>query len=79
MSGSFESVRWNACVHRLHLGFYTHPKEILGNGVKIKTHVNSEGEKSPRPEDQRRSACDTASRRTASPPPPTTPIHESKP
>ena len=26
MSGSFESVRWNACVHRLDLGLYT-PRE----------------------------------------------------
>ena len=41
MSGSFESVRWNACVHRLDLGLYSHPKEILGNGVR--THVNSKG------------------------------------
>ena len=29
MSGSFESVRWNACVHRLDLGLYSHPKELL--------------------------------------------------
>ena len=27
MSGSFESVRWNACVHRLDLGSYSHPEE----------------------------------------------------
>ena len=40
-SGSFESVRWNACVHRLDLGLYSHPKEFLGNGVW--THVNSKG------------------------------------
>ena len=30
-SGSFESVRWNACVHRLDLGLYSHPKEFLGD------------------------------------------------
>ena len=42
MSGSFESVRWNACVHRLDLGLYSHPKEFLGNGVR--TSVNSQGE-----------------------------------
>ena len=30
MSGSFESVWWNACVHRLDLGLYSHPKELLG-------------------------------------------------
>ena len=39
MSGSFESVRWNACVHRLDLGLYSHPKEILGN--RVRAHVNS--------------------------------------
>ena len=39
MSGSFESVHWNACVHRLDLGLYSHPKEFWGNGVR--THVNS--------------------------------------
>ena len=26
MSGSFESVRWNACVHRLDFGLYSHPR-----------------------------------------------------
>ena len=30
MSGSFEPVRWNACVHRLDLGLYSHPKEFFG-------------------------------------------------
>ena len=40
-SGSFESVRWNACVHRLDLSLYSHPKEFWGNGVW--THVNSKG------------------------------------
>ena len=29
-SGSFKSVRWNACMHRLDLGLYSHPKEFLG-------------------------------------------------
>ena len=37
MSGSLESVRWNACVHRLDLGFYSHPKELWGN--RVRTHV----------------------------------------
>ena len=41
MSGSFGSVRWNACVHRLDLGLYSHPKEFWGNGAG--NHVNSEG------------------------------------
>ena len=40
-SGSFGSVRWNACVHRLDLGLYSHPKQLWGNGVR--THVNSKG------------------------------------
>ena len=39
MSGSNESMRWNACVHRLDLSLYSHPKEFLGNGAR--THVNS--------------------------------------
>ena len=41
MSGSFESVRWNACVHRLDLSLHSHPNEFLGNGVR--THVDSKG------------------------------------
>ena len=51
VSGSFESVLWNACVHRLNLGSYSHPKEFLGNGVRF--NVNSKG-KPPLPEAQRR-------------------------
>ena len=39
MSGSLESVQWNAYVHRLDLGLYSPPKEFLGSGVR--THVNS--------------------------------------
>ena len=39
MSGSFESMRWNACVHRLDLGLYSHPKEFWGN--RVRNHVNS--------------------------------------
>ena len=27
MLGSFESLRWNTCVHRLDLGLHSHPKE----------------------------------------------------
>ena len=33
---SFEA--WTACVHRLDLGLYYHPKEFVGNAVRI--HVN---------------------------------------
>ena len=40
MSRSIESVRWNACRHRLDLGLYSHLKEFWGNGVR--THINSE-------------------------------------
>ena len=38
-SESFEYVRLSACVHRLDLGLYSHPKEFWGNGVR--NHVNS--------------------------------------
>ena len=41
MSGSFESMRWSSCVHRLDLGLYSIPKRVIGNGVR--THVNSKG------------------------------------
>ena len=50
MSESFKSMQWNACVHRLDLGLYSHPKEFeaSGGGVgggrdKVITHVNSKG------------------------------------
>ena len=64
MSGSFESVRWNACVHRLDLSLYSHPKEFWGNGVR--THVHSQGQipSTGRPEEDR--THDAASSRTAS-------------
>ena len=41
MSGSFESLWWNASVHRLDLGFSLIQKSFLGNGVRIP--VNSKG------------------------------------
>ena len=40
-SGSFESVPWHACVHRLDLDLYSHLKKFGRNGVR--TH----GKKSP--------------------------------
>ena len=40
-SGSFVSVRLNACVHRLDIDLSSHPKEFWGNGVQ--THINSKG------------------------------------
>ena len=45
MSGSFESVRWNDCVHRLDLGLYSHPKEFWG-GMESE-HMLTPREKSP--------------------------------
>ena len=39
MSGSFESIQWNGCVHRLDLRLYSHPKEFGGNEARI--HANS--------------------------------------
>ena len=65
MSGSFWSVQWNACVHRLDLGLYSHPKTFWGNGAR--THVCSKGKipsSKSAEEDQTHVA---ASRRTASP------------
>ena len=51
MSGSFKSMRWNACVYRLHLSLYFHPKEFLGMESEP---MLSATEKSPLPESQRR-------------------------
>ena len=67
MSESLESVRLNACVHRLDLGLYSHSKEFGGNGARI--HVNSKGknplyQKKISEEDR---THDAASSRTASP------------
>ena len=41
MSGSVETMRWNACVHRLDLGLNSYPKEFWENGIR--THINSKG------------------------------------
>ena len=45
MSGSFESVRWNACLHRLDLGLYTHPKGFGGGKREggVRTYVHCKG------------------------------------
>ena len=43
MSVFFESVRWNACVHRLDLRLYSHLKEFWEMGKGGRTHVNSKG------------------------------------
>ena len=47
-SGSFESVWRNACVHRLDLGLYSHPKEFLG-GMEFEPMLTPR-EQSPLPE-----------------------------
>ena len=39
ISGSFEPVRWNACVHRLDLGLYSHPKSF--GGIESETMLTS--------------------------------------
>ena len=64
MSGSFECIRWNACVHRLDLGLYSHPNEFWGNGVR--THVNSKGKISSTGGSEEVQTCSAASCRTAS-------------
>ena len=33
MLGYFEYVRWNACVHRLDLGLYSHPKDFFAGNI----------------------------------------------
>ena len=63
MSGSFQSVRWNACVHRLDLCLYSHLKDFLGNGVR--THVNSKGNISSTGDSEEVWTHNAASRRTA--------------
>ena len=65
MSGSFESMRWNACVHGLDVGLYSHPKEFLENGVR--THENSKGKIPSTGGSEDGQTRDSASRRTASP------------
>ena len=69
MSGSSESLGWNACVHRLDLGLHSHSKKFWGNGARA--HVNSEGKnplyrkKKISPEED--GNHDAASSRTAKP------------
>ena len=65
MSGSFESMRWDACVHRLDLGLYSDPTEFRGNGVR--THVNSKGKMPSTGGSEEGRICDAASQRTVSP------------
>ena len=52
MSGSFESLWWNVCVHRWDLSLSSHPKKFKRGGGEngVITHIISKGKKSPLPE-----------------------------
>ena len=65
MSGSFEFVRLNACVHRLDLDLYSYSKEFWGNGVR--NHVNSKGKIPCTGGSEEVWTHDAASHRSASP------------
>ena len=65
MSGSFESVRWNACMHRLDLGLYSQVFLEMESEPMLTPR-----EKSPLPENfspEEDQTHDAASSRTASP------------
>ena len=67
MSESCESVRWNACVHRLDLGLYSDPKEFLEMELEP---MLTPREKSPLPEkfsSEKDRTHEAASSRTTSP------------
>ena len=66
MSGSFESVRQNACVHKLDLGLYSHPIFVREIGSEPMLVAR---EKFPLQETQNGQTRNAASRRTASPTP----------
>ena len=65
ISGSFESMRWNACVHRVDLSLYSHPKEFLGN--EVRNHVSSKRKIPSAGGSKEVWTCGAASRRTESP------------
>ena len=52
MSGFFESMQWLYMCAQTKPRFILSSERVLGNGVR--THVNSQGKKSPLPEAQRR-------------------------
>ena len=64
MSGSFESVQRNACVHRLDLGLYSRPKEFWG--MESEPMLTPRG-KSPLPEGSKEGRIRDAASRIASP------------
>ena len=66
-SGWFESVRWYACVHRLDLSLYSHPKEVFREWSQNPCYLQGKNPlywKKLSPED---GTHDPASSRTASP------------
>ena len=65
ISGSFESMRWNAYVQGLDLSLYSHPKEFWGNGVR--SHINSKRQNLSTGSSKKGWTCYAASRRTANP------------
>ena len=65
MSGSFESVLWNVCVHRLDLGLYSHPKEFWG--MESEPMFTPRGKIPSTGSSEEDQTHDAASRRTASP------------
>ena len=65
MLGSFEFVWCNACVHRIDLGLYSHPKEFLE--YEISTPVNSKGKIPSTGGSEEGETHDAASSRTVSP------------
>ena len=63
MSGYFEPMQWNVCVHRLDLKFILSSGRVVGKGVR--THVNSR-KKSLLPDGSKEGrTCDAASPRVA--------------
>ena len=60
-----ESMLWNACVHRLDLSLYSHPKEFLGNGVR--SYVDSKRKIPSTRGSEADQTHNTASHKTASP------------
>ena len=65
MSGSLKSMRWNACVHRLDLGLYSHLKEFLGD--RVENHVSSKGKIPSTGGSEESRTCNAASCRLAHP------------
>ena len=65
MPGSLEFVQWNACVHRLDLSLYSHPKEGVFLRKGVRTHVNSKGKIPSTGHSEEGQTCDAASLRVS--------------